>query len=132
MLHVLPSGTYGLRPAVNRSNTRTRSARHCVYTGGRVRCCGAGRIAFHPAPRPPQPHPPLSSRFSLHLSSQELHHQVITSTSSCVPAMVLPASHHRRRIRRPRSFPKPLRPVTAHHRETEFSRKSREIDVSAL
>jgi len=24
MLHVLPAGTYGLRPAVNRSNTRTR------------------------------------------------------------------------------------------------------------
>lgn len=23
MLHVLPAGTYGLRPAVNRSNTRT-------------------------------------------------------------------------------------------------------------
>lgn len=43
----------------------------------------------------------------LHLSSQELHHQVITSTSSCVPSMVLLASHPRC-IHRPRSLPKPL------------------------
>lgn len=52
----------------------------------------------------------------LHLSSQELHHQVITSTSSCVPSMVLLASHPDAFTVRARSFPKPLRPVTARHR----------------
>jgi len=35
MLHVLPAGTYGLRPAVNRSNTRTLCGTVCTG-GGRV------------------------------------------------------------------------------------------------
>lgn len=37
MLHVLPAGTYGLRPAVNRSNTRTWRA--TLRTGDCARCC---------------------------------------------------------------------------------------------
>lgn len=36
MLHVLPAGTYGLRPAVNRSNTRTWRA--TLRTGDCARC----------------------------------------------------------------------------------------------
>lgn len=49
----------------------------------------------------------LSSRShpSLHLVSQELHHQVITSTSR-TPSVVLPASHPDA-FTGPRSFPKP-------------------------
>ena len=34
MLHVLPAGTYGLRPAVNRSNTRTWRATLCIPATG--------------------------------------------------------------------------------------------------
>lgn len=118
MLHVLPAGTYGLRPAVNRSNTRTRCG--TVYTGGRVHR-DAGRIPFQPLD--PSARLPTLVADPLHRSSQELHHQVITSTSS----HVYPRWCHRRRIPtqspRPRSFPKPLRPVTAHHRGAEFSKK---------
>lgn len=117
MLHVLPAGTYGLRPAVNRSNTRTRCG--TVYIGGRVHR-DAGRIPFQPL----GPFCPLThARDPLHRSSQELHHQVITSTSS----HVYPRWCHQRRTPmhspRSRSFPKPLRPVTAHHRRAEFSKK---------
>lgn len=36
MLHVLPAATYGLRPAVNRSNTRVPPWATC---GGIVLCC---------------------------------------------------------------------------------------------
>jgi len=72
--------------------------------------------------------PLTHSRDPLYRSSQELHHQVITFTSSHVH----PRWCQRRRTpTHSRSFPKPLRPVTAHHRGVEFE-KVREIDVSTL
>lgn len=83
--------------------------------------CDAGRIPFQPL----DPSARLLTLVAdpLHRSSQELHHQVITSTSSHVYSRWC----QRRRIPmqspRPRSFPKPLRPVTAHHRGAEFSKK---------
>lgn len=74
---------------------------------------------FNPSALCPLTH----TRDPLHRSSQELHHQVITSTSS----HVYPRRCQQRRTPmhspRSRSFPKPLRPVTAHHRGAEFSKK---------
>lgn len=86
--------------------------------------CTAVQTVYRPPPPSPLPFP-LTRRadpLSLHLSSQELHHQVITSTSSCVPSMVLLASQPDAFTVRDR-FPKPLWPVTARHREKRGSRQ---------
>lgn len=124
MLHVLPSGTYGLRPAVNRSNTRTRCAPLCVYWWSCVLWCRP--YSVHPAPRPPQPHPALVA-----ILSTSLRRNYITKWLP-PPHPVYSRWCYRRRIHRPRSFPKPLRPVTAYHREREFSKKSRDWCFGAL
>lgn len=67
----------------------------------------------------------------LHLVSQELHHQVITSTSYLPPplSLVLPASHPDA-FTGPRSFPKPSAACHPRIIAKPSSRKSREIDVS--
>lgn len=59
MLHVLPAGTYGLRPAVNRSNTRTRCGTLCVPV---VVCTAMHRPYTVSTPRPSRPLTTLSSR----------------------------------------------------------------------
>lgn len=121
MLHVLPAGTYGLRPAVNRSNTRTRCGTVC--TGGRVHR-DAGRIPFQPPsallpayPFSSRPSPPLFAGTTSPSDYLHLVPRVPSPRRRCL-AGVAP-----RRIHRLRSFPKPLRPVTAHHRGAEFPKK---------
>lgn len=110
MLHVLPAGTYGLRPAVNRSNTRTRCGRTPSMCIGVVVCTAVPVVYRIPSPsvlHHPYILPLVAIHPSLHLVSQELHHQVITSTSRTPPpSVVLPASHPDA-FTGPRSFPKP-------------------------
>jgi len=127
MLHVLPAGTYGLRPAVNRSNTRTRCGTHRGCIGGRVHC-GAARIPYSvPPPRSTVPTFALSSRPSPPLFAG-------TTSPSDYLHLVPPRWCYRRRIlmhspARDR-FLNPLRLVSrASSRKPSF-RKTREIDVS--
>lgn len=125
MLHVLPAGTYGLRPAVNRSNTRTRCGTHRMCIGGRVYC---GAIPYSV---PPPRYRPPSLR-----SPSRLPPPLFAGTTSPSDYLHLapPRWCYRRRIlmhspARDR-FLNPLRLVSrASSRKPSF-RKSREIDVS--
>lgn len=141
MLHVLPAGTYGLRPAVNRSNTRTRCGTHrvCVY---RWSCALRCTIVYRFVPPPPPFPSPLSSpRWSAIPDALPLVARpsppLFAGTTS--PSDYLHLSYpsrwcYRRRILMhspaPRSFPKPSAACQpAHHRENRVPEKSREIDV---
>lgn len=65
MLHVLPAGTYGLRPAVNRSNTRTWRATLRIPATGPLLTAARPLSLFRLAylDRRHFFFPPISSRF---------------------------------------------------------------------